>query len=351
MSNPDHENDNHVEDPQKRELIGLVLKTTALGIVLSKIGLAYTTYQTLTSKSPGEGTIPVTSGTTSLAIFNPRRALGVWSKEEVEALAKSMMEESDLNDIAVAGQVLLKNQQREPSFSEFTPLFADTPLEIQTTYQAPTVGTTENPILGGKLMRGGPGSSIREIGNRLEFSLRGREQSTPPLPFAAPTQLELYRIRVPQEDTTFPPLIFKLFMAKEVFNARAYDATSRYLANKLYEFYIPPKDTQQERAVRVATMRGVNGMLPPSFLADIWGHFYLVPNFTKALTEGKIKKENLDLLVIFKDSSDFFLKTGLLQKKDGNYVWDNSNQGGFYQLWENQATNIVDRYFPHLLTR
>ncbi|MBI4036102.1 hypothetical protein HY383_04065 [Candidatus Daviesbacteria bacterium] len=273
---------------------------------------------------------PVPTGSPQVDV-GIRRELGIWTQEQVETFAGAMMGNSEFNNIAYAGSILLDNQQGKPSFSKNGSIFSDEKAKVV------TVDKIDPADSGMNVLQVAPvGAIIKVSDQKINANLRSLTGG-PDLRMSAPASLQFKEIRIDGVVTrNYPDFLMHFLVAKEVLSAQAFDMVAKYvMANTLYPDYERPKDERIRKAVETSAINSGFGRVPTSFMADLWGHYLLLPDYLKAIEQGKFSQDELDgdILRVFKIANDNFQKAGILVKdQDGKYKWTEDSKK-FYDTW------------------
>lgn len=257
-----------------------------------------------------------------------------WSRDEIINLGRSMQSEPQFNDIAYAGWVLIENQSKRPSLSRLSPLFVDEPIEMTTVENLGSYSKTgvEAPIAA-RVIRKQPVVQVT-LKSKTDRSV-ARLSS-----FSA---LQLGEIVIDRPLTSkMSDFVFKLNVAKEIFNAKAFDVALSYMVvSAIDPYYFIPEGEFSRRAVTLGMMSGEVEGVSIQVIADIWAHYYLVPNYLVAVEEGRIsrgdwgKDRGYDqgYEAMFRKSAEIFLSEGVLFKNsDGVYRWTD-NRDRIFRVW------------------
>lgn len=259
-----------------------------------------------------------------------KKELGEWSQQEIEALAVKMMSELQFNDIAHAGRVLLDNQQQGgPSFSRFSPIFFDYKVRVSNVRDI-------NPAGAGMGVSAPAMASIREITPRIGVSVRSRANGATER-ISVPPALKFEEIQFNNGlVSNYSDFLIELYMAKEVMNADALGMVTSYIAsNVFYTRYYVPQDTRTRNGIQASMINSGFGEIPSSFMADLWAHYLLVPNYLIALEQGKFPTSEAegDEVRIFKLAAEVFQEDGVLTRNsEGIYEWTKDSDK-FFGTW------------------
>ncbi len=248
-----------------------------------------------------------------------RRSEGIWKQEEVERLAKAMLEEPQYNDIAYAGQTLLDNQQgRLVLGKESHGLVQDGQLQFSTAKNLP--GPLRTYIVYDRPL------TIMDIPSR--------NLGEPPLHLQAPTVIRAPSINLGNNFMgSMSDLMFKFSVAKEMFNFQAMDLVASYafqLSNERYN--LPQDEVNSQRIRRALISSGVIGDVDAGKLADNIAHFYIVPNYLLAKDQNRFTSNDMQYLGLFEDLANEFTNAGVLQKTNDTYAWTGDYQSEWFRL-------------------
>ena len=265
-----------------------------------------------------------------------RRETGVWTQADVEALANQMIAETRYFWISSAGVILLDNQQGQPSFSKVSDMFEDDkPIQFETIKEvqpSPYAKNSKAPMA----------SSISQNNNdKVEIVLKSKtDGSLFKFPGEYPSSLSFESLEIDRGAMdNVSDFIFKLYIAKEIYNAKSFDLVAEFLASEYYEKYEKPEDDLTKRAVKVAMMDSDIGdfKMPTAFAADMWAHYMVLPDYLMAKNDGKFTKKEIESidLAVFDLTAGVFQEDGvLIANSDGTYGWtQDSNK--FYSEWFN----------------
>lgn len=266
-----------------------------------------------------------------------------WSRDEIINLGRSMQSEPQFNDIAYAGWVLIESQSKRPSLSRLSPLFVDEPIEMTTVENLGSYKRldVEAPI----------SATVRAKEPVVSITLRPNIDR-PVAIFFGFSALQLREIAIDRPLTSkMSDFVFKLMVAKEIFNAKAFDEALSYMVASVIDpyYFIMPEGELSRRAVTISRMFGEVEGVPTHTIADIWAHYYLVPNYLVAVEEGRISRgdwgKNDDYEqgyeAMFRKSAEIFLSEGVLFKNsDGGYRWTD-NRDRFFRVWMKTALSSV----------
>lgn len=289
-------------------------------------------------KMAGLGTLVWITGCKSFPnapeVIDMRREAGIWSQSEVEALARAMMDETQLNDVAFAGSVLLDNQRGKPSFSKMSPVFTDDKVKVTTVEDIDSSGA-------GLVVSSPMKARIKEDRQRVIFDLRSRTTGDTTR-ISAPLGLNLEEIQLNARFTKeYSDFLTRFLLTKEVLNITAFDMVSAYLTtNTVYNKYEVPQDARLRNAVQAAAIQGSFKDVPAYAMADLWAHFLLVPNYLLALDQNRFTQQEAEsnVMLIFKYAAEVFQDSGVLNKnKNAGYEWTKDSDK-FFTVWIDFAT-------------
>lgn len=253
-----------------------------------------------------------------------------WTFEEIEQLAESMRSDSQFRKIAQAGEILYQNQQGNPSISAESSLFGDRRIRFF------TVRSIEHPTINNVPIE----TSISQEQPEVITTLRSRD-GRDRLSVHAGTSLGLDRIRI--SETVMEgksDFLFRLFVAKEIYNIHAFDLAIRGIFDTAYANYEIPDAELLKRALQV---RLIHWEIPPdgiplSTLADIWAHHIILPDYERAKDLGMFSEDELRSSSSLEWPSEHFKQVGLLYKdSDGEYHWNTNDMSFFYDQWYKTA--------------
>lgn len=259
-----------------------------------------------------------------------------WSSDEIINLGRSMQSEPRFNDIAYAGRVLIESQSKRPSLSRLSPLFVDEPIKMT---------TVEN--LGSYIkwyIEAPMAANVIPKKPEVQVTLWPKTDR-PVVRFSSFSALQLREIAIDRPLTSkMSDFVFKLYVAKEIFNAKAFDtALSFMVASGIDPYYfIMPEGELSRRAVTVSRIFDEVEGIPMHAIADVWAHYYLVPNYLVAVEEGRISSSDWGETdddyeggyeAMFRKSAEIFLSERVLFKNsDGGYRWTD-NWDRFFRVW------------------
>lgn len=258
-----------------------------------------------------------------------RRELGRWSQSEVETLALEMKKDPQLYYIANAGEALLDNQQGRPSFSTYSPIFTDDKVKFATIDHISPSSTGLNlptPV----------GTHIKEVTPRIVVSVRSKTTGLQER-ILVPPALKFEEIQLNHELTKDrSDLLLQFYIAKEVLNAKAFGMVTSWMAvNTIYTQYDKPQDIKAQNGIQASMMNSGFGEIPTFFMANLWAHYLLVPDYLVASEQDRFSsgEANGDELRIFKLAGEVFQKRGVLTRNsEGVYAWtQDSNK--FFSEW------------------
>ena len=248
-----------------------------------------------------------------------RRTEGIWSREEIIRLGREMMGDSDLRDVAYSGDILVRNQKRQPSLSLISPLFEDTLVTFET---RKTID--DNPV-----------RDAIPIKATLISSREWAEVRVGPEVIRGSTKMGLGKITIgANASRDLSDFALKFFVAKEVFNALALEDVTTILSQNIFLRYGEPPDLKIKNAIRLAYLDSFVKGVPVQSIMDIWAHYYLVPDFNRARDKGLFPARELngDELRLFHTATRHFTEEGLLKGRDEGYAW-NMEAKNFWNVW------------------
>lgn len=259
-----------------------------------------------------------------------RRTEGQWTEEEVKSLAKTMRAEKEFKMIAYAGLILLMNQEGEPSFSKVSPLFIDRPVQLITKASLPSARGDYTILI--KV-------HINEVEPEVRVSLDSKTNNEK-LEIKNRKELALESIEINAGDfKDKSDFLIKFAIATAVYNIKAFDMVANYLDS--LSAYQAPTDPELRNAFRLFNLSTFKMTkyrpMPAVFMADLWSHFIMIPDFKRARDKGKLTKEDEEFLFLFEGPSRYFLAEGILMKTaDGDYQWTKDSRR-FYDSWVEAA--------------
>ncbi len=262
-----------------------------------------------------------------------RHEIGVWTPLEVANLAKEMLDDGTrgLNNTAFAGAVLLDNQRGIPgALARMSPLFEEGRIKVET---VPSIsGNTAEVDLPA------PASAVIRTKGRMDLNLRSRI-GEPTLRMAVPTTIHFEIINFGYDYTKdMSDMMVKFYMAKELFNARAFEMASNYaMVGGLTPYYEIPSNERAKKALQLGLLDGGMGQsrMRVAFVADLWSHFLLVPDYLKAIENGLFTQDEIDSpgLGAFKLAVKVFQEEKVITKNSsGDYEWTKDNDK-FFDSW------------------
>lgn len=264
----------------------------------------------------------------ALAPSEYRRSEGTWTKEEVIALARGMIAEAGIADIARLGNVLLGNQEGQPTLSAESPLMVDGPLTFK------TVPRIASPI------KGAEAPASMQVGHaqpKVTTTLKPRIPGLKPYPIDTLSKLKAETVQIDRTVTEGTSDFFlKFITAKEMYNFRAFDLVTTVLAgyalSKQYE--LPQDNVDVMNAVKILAWTGGIANTETPFIADLWAHFLMLPAYNTAKDQGKFTKKDLDKLHIFDGATNILSKEKVFERRtDGTYKWAQMDSEDFYDIW------------------
>lgn len=258
-----------------------------------------------------------------------------WDQSIIESKARAMMNDDRFPNMAHAGEILLKNQQGgQPSLSLECPIFKDEKIHVrtltkitspykdddpQTPPPAKALISYEKPIIT-TVLKAKTGASTRETRSESYLALR---------------QIQIAKdVAEGKSD-----MVIQLFLAKEIYNAHAFQLVSSEVAKKIFQNYKMPESEEEKRALQVyavkeKTQDGVTAIE----IADMLAHFYIIPDYMKAVDLGLVAEEDKKTILSFFDAFATVSKQENLLVKDeqGNYQWNDKwtgNQLSLTDIW------------------
>lgn len=265
-----------------------------------------------------------------------RKEAGIWTKEEIEFLAKSMTSEPQFNSIAFAGSIILDNLANQPSFSKVSPLFTDDPLKVSTVGQV--IFSSAGVDIPAPMK-----TNISGTGTPVEFTLKAKKDGFLQK-VTSKAAFQYAGIDIDTDSTKdYTDFLFRFCFAKEVLNAKAFDMVSDHIVNTIIsKDYVLPQDSASKKALQAYVLNGsLNGM-PLFFMADLWAHFLILPDFKLALDVNNFSQKEAqgDELNIYNLAVGIFEENNILVKKPrGEYTWTN-DKNELLNYWESLAMSI-----------
>lgn len=260
-----------------------------------------------------------------ISLAELRKIEGEWTKKQIEALAREMMAEPEFNDIAFAGQLLLKNQQGDPSFSTISPVFTDEKITVVTLLKSDSIPREMGAV-----------SNIVTTGPVAKILLLARNNKVMSETISGFAKFKFEGIGInPIRLKDASDFMLKLIFAKEIYNVLAFQQITEVCVYSLSQDYEFPRDEQASGLLAVDCLGRTSKGLPLSVLADVWAHFLMLPNYGLAKDKGKIgEKEIEEDLGVFETSFKLFLKERVLLKNDkGLYEWTQDSYKFSSLLW------------------
>lgn len=244
---------------------------------------------------------------------------GVWDREKVIEIAKSMLredKENNLNDIGYAGSLLLGNQQGEKTFSRENSIFTDEPVSIEAWDHTGKDYTGQEALF----------LAITEkSGEDLKILLKSKGKAKD-MNISATSRLSLSKIMLNKSELKeVSALGIKFGIAKEIYNLIAIKIVTDKAMQSFESQYVLPTKVEEYDAVRVWS--GFQELIYKGysvnihFAIDILAHYLLVPNFLLAKEAGKINSADLNIFALLDSSADYFKRLKILSKKDDKYLW------------------------------
>ena len=263
-----------------------------------------------------------------------KRTVGEWTAADIQTLAESMIEETQFVDVVHAGSALLDNLNGKPSFPSMSPLFMGDKLRIVTVNSATTSAGKRLPMI----------SRIRPIDPRVTIALETKTPGYPNFPrISENTKLRFESLTIDATEMEgFSDFLFKLYIAKEIYNMEAFDMVSEYMVRPILENYkLTPDTDESKRALQLYGLRGGIAEMPASAMVDLWAHFILVPAYLTAEEQGRFTTRDLrndgEAINIFKTPAQMFREDGILTKNEqGQWEWT-KDYDQFSKSWEDVA--------------
>lgn len=267
-----------------------------------------------------------------------RKDIGIWSKEDIERLANTMISDPRFTNLLQAGEILLGNQQDSKTVSSETSLFSDNRIQIE------TVQNLDNDH---------PGRSIpmdaSVVPNQpiLITSFKSKDGGKD-LTIQTGTSLRFDRIRISHDimnaESNF---INELFLAKEVYNIKAFDIVTSRIVEQLSSQYDISGDRLTRDAVRTYSIHGTDRGASVSAIADMLAHFLILPDYNLAKDLGILDPERSEnSFWVLNTSTKFLIEGGTLAKDpDGVYRWkgdiNDVNEMLYRLAWAGVKANIL----------
>ncbi len=262
-----------------------------------------------------------------LAIYEFRRSEGTWTREEIEALADSMLAEDVFTEIPYAGYLLKEGINGKPNFSANDSLFIDSlPTFISQTHLPAPFTNTKIPM-GAYIAAVGPDVTLSNVPNEFQG-----KTSKP--------NAELQQIIISTDQTKDnSDFALKFIVAKEVMNYYAYNMVANYIAYDLLSLKLP-SDPIERRAAMIYYVHSLSidtrhGLVPVFSLADFWALYLMIPDYIKARQRNKFTVDDLKAgegLGLFDETAKGFISDGILIFKNGAYHWTEDSKK-FYDEW------------------
>jgi hypothetical protein len=179
-------------------------------------------------------------------------------------------------------------------------------------------------------------SIIDESNQTINVTLHSKfDDST--LQMSVPTSLHFKEIQLDsgliKEYSNF---LLKFYMAKEIMNVRAFDMVSAYMVdNTFYTEYEIPEDDRTRKAIQASAMMSGIGEMSSSFMADMWAHFLMVPNYLIALERDRFSEREIkgNELSTFDLAANVFQEEDvLIRNPEGIYEWTKDTDK-FFNTW------------------
>lgn len=263
-----------------------------------------------------------------------RRATGEWTAGDIQNLAQSMIEETQFGDIVQTGQVLLDNLNGKTSFSDMSPLFTNDSLKIATVKSGRTRDGKQAPMTG----------TIGPIEPRSTVTLTPKSPGSTRFPTVSNfTRLRYESVTIGAEEMSgYSDFLFKFYMAKEIYNIKAFDMVAHHMVQPIFEDYVLSPDTDEaKRAIQLYGLRGGIAEMPARAIVDLWTHFLLVPAYLTATEQKRFSSGDLGngglAINVFKTPAELFQREGILTKNaEGRWEWTR-DYDKFIQTWEDVA--------------
>lgn len=255
---------------------------------------------------------------------------GEWSSSNIKKAALAMMKEEQSPTIVSAGKILFGNQQGQTVISSETPIFTDNLIRMR------TVKEIISPY-DGKPAPIQAWVSVEEPFVQTTLIARnGRSRKT----IEGGSSLRIKEIWIAESAIqNHAEIVIKLLVAKEIYNIYALQLTTSYAAQSIFNDFLVPKTGLERQAVQVLTInRKTSDDVPVRGQADILTHFYLIPDYKKALDLGLITEKDAQIFKVMDAFARMFEKEGFLVKDPyGNYRWTISDESVLQMMFLDAA--------------
>lgn len=260
--------------------------------------------------------------------------LGVWQEEQVMNLARTMICERRFGTIRHAGELLLRNQQKELSFSEVSTVFIEAPVSLNTRSSEP--GMYWNAL-----------TRCQTNGENINFAVKSKKGDDDFI-FSAPPKLHITEIAFKAEGIQdLSNLGFKFLVTKEVYNIISVDLIVEIFLSGFSLIYDVHSEENLRNAIKVGMIAGnwpVKKVI--NFLAEMWAYFLIIPDFGTAKKRGVFTDSDMRSFWKEDELFNFFTRTRVLNKnKRRDYVWDLNNPDSL----KNGLLEATYRFYPHFI--
>lgn len=257
-----------------------------------------------------------------------KRTDGVWTPEEIQKVAASMAnEDTRLNTIVYAGNLLLANGRGERVLSNEAPFFVENRLGINTKsdlhLDRSNLFQTSQSLAGINMEKTAEKTHVH-------FTQRG----LPPTDANYSYQLKSTDILLNNKYLKRgSDLVLKFFLAKELSNLHAFGLAANFVADAV-GVNLPTEEKARNAAL--VLMLDQTPYIPkyPSVTlktweyADMWAHFMVVPDYLVAKEQKRLTRDDLDIIgkTPIDAASQIFLDQGaLVRTNDGGYKWSDTS--------------------------
>ncbi len=265
-----------------------------------------------------------------------RRTEGEWSREEVLQLAAVMQNETDYDVISHEGQVLLGNQNGQPTFSQEGRIFTDNPVRLTTVSYIPVADVAEGDA---------PAEAhFEETEPNISVSLKpyvGQQNMT----FESAPSIGLTDIRLSNRHLAqASDFVIELMVAKELANVKIFNDIAHVIANAAYRNY-QLTINMDPNIINASLIHAINGNfngVDGRYLGDICTQFYTIPDYCLGRDRGRLRGVDSKIFTVWEVASERFLESGFLQKTNGKYQWRSGStiSNDLYASWIQTAINI-----------
>lgn len=272
-----------------------------------------------------------------------RREKGVWSQSEIEQAAAAMMEDRRFKAVSFAGRILQGNQRGESVLSATVPIFNDKRIRVA------TIDAISTPYKSPVLEKSAPmGAYITQEPPIVITTLQPKTGSKfEPRTIKGGSSLAIEEIQVSSSSMQErSDIVFKFFLAKEIYNAHAFQIIASKSLRELSDYYDIPDNELIRRAVQasIVDIKTSDGV-PLAAMADILAHFYLIADYKKADDLGLLTEKDKKAFGFIGAAAKLMEDTGFLIKDpQGNYQW--TEEGARLEnLWINAAYTAYKVFF------